>query len=221
MKRKEILQLALLIAIIAFAAWRYMTRTYETKRSEILLDTFVEVSIRTKDKTPDALIDSTFSLMRGVRGSAVVLQGRQRDRADQPLRYDAIRDYGRCAVDAGDGKGPVCQDGFVVRPFHRRAERSMGLRQRDCSRFRRDPGGTAPCRIRQAGDIGFGADQAGGIQDQSGQRRQRIHHRPRGGVFCDRRAFCRAISMPAAISAISATPVRCGSVSVTRVIGRT
>ncbi len=65
MKRKEILQLALLIAIIAFAAWRYMTRTYETKRSEILLDTFVEVSIRTKDKTPDALIDSTFSLMRG------------------------------------------------------------------------------------------------------------------------------------------------------------
>ncbi len=65
MKRKEIFQLLLLIAIIAFAAWRYMTRSYETKRSEILLDTFVEISIRTTDKNPDALIDSAFSLMSG------------------------------------------------------------------------------------------------------------------------------------------------------------
>ncbi len=63
MKRKEILQLTLLILVIAFAAWRYTTRTYETKKSEILLDTFVEISIETCSKDADALVDSAFALM--------------------------------------------------------------------------------------------------------------------------------------------------------------
>ncbi len=64
MKRKELLQLLLLVAIIVFAAWRFMTRSYEIKDSQILLDTFVEVSIKTSDKNAKALIDSTFNLMR-------------------------------------------------------------------------------------------------------------------------------------------------------------
>jgi len=64
MKRRDWFYLAILLAVIAFSAYRYHTRTYTVHRTAILLDTFIELDATGPEARIDAVADSTLALIK-------------------------------------------------------------------------------------------------------------------------------------------------------------
>ncbi|MDD3050891.1 MAG: FAD:protein FMN transferase [Candidatus Cloacimonetes bacterium] len=63
MKRKDYINLAVLLLVIAFACLRFHFRKYSDTQAKILLDTLVEISAESRDKSVSSIIDSTFSII--------------------------------------------------------------------------------------------------------------------------------------------------------------
>lgn len=63
MKKKDIINIFILILVIAFAAITYYNRTYTSSKSRFLMDTIVNIKVTTKDKDVDFIIDEAFELI--------------------------------------------------------------------------------------------------------------------------------------------------------------
>ncbi|MBN2829598.1 MAG: FAD:protein FMN transferase [Candidatus Cloacimonetes bacterium] len=63
MKRKEIVSLILLILVIGVGFWQYTNRKYTDKRSRIMLDTIVEISVTSQQKSIEPIIEKGFALI--------------------------------------------------------------------------------------------------------------------------------------------------------------
>ncbi len=64
MNRKEIFSLIILIAVVSYGAYKYVTREYTEIRSRYILDTIVEISATSKSKNVSSEIEKTFSLIQ-------------------------------------------------------------------------------------------------------------------------------------------------------------
>lgn len=63
MKKKDVINIFILILVITFAAITYYNRTYTSSKSRFLMDTIVNIKITTKDKNVDSIIDTAFELI--------------------------------------------------------------------------------------------------------------------------------------------------------------
>ncbi len=63
MKRKEIISLVLLILVLGLGFWQYKHRKYTDKRSRIMLDTIVEISVSSQHKNIVPIIEKGFTLV--------------------------------------------------------------------------------------------------------------------------------------------------------------
>lgn len=63
MKKKDIINIFILILVIAFAAITYYNRIYTSSKSRFLMDTIVNIKVTTKDKDVDFIIDAAFELI--------------------------------------------------------------------------------------------------------------------------------------------------------------
>ena len=63
MSRKEIISLVILIAVISYGAYNYLTREYSDIRSRYILDTIVEISAHSKSKTVSSDIEKVFAFI--------------------------------------------------------------------------------------------------------------------------------------------------------------
>ena len=63
MKRKEIVSLILLVAVIGVGFWQYMNRKYTDIRSRIMLDTIVEISVTSQQKEIIPIIEKGYDLV--------------------------------------------------------------------------------------------------------------------------------------------------------------
>lgn len=64
MKRKEITSLIILIVVISFGLYRYLTRSYTAEKSQYLMDTIVKVSGTSKSKDINPKIDKVFDYIK-------------------------------------------------------------------------------------------------------------------------------------------------------------
>lgn len=64
MKRKDIIFILILVAVIALAAYKYYTRIYTDYRTEFLLDTVIEISVSSKNKDMGDVLHETFELIK-------------------------------------------------------------------------------------------------------------------------------------------------------------
>lgn len=64
MNKKEIISLIILIAVVAFGIYRYQTREYTEVKSQYLMDTIVEISASSRNKTVGRQIDTVFNLIK-------------------------------------------------------------------------------------------------------------------------------------------------------------
>ncbi|MCK9328395.1 MAG: FAD:protein FMN transferase [Candidatus Cloacimonetes bacterium] len=64
MKRKEWINLTIIILLIAFSYYRYTNRTYNSVQTHILMDTQVEIYAESKTKNIASIIDQAFDLIR-------------------------------------------------------------------------------------------------------------------------------------------------------------
>lgn len=60
MNRKEIISLIILILVVSFAGYKYINRTFTETKSKYLLDTIVEISASSRNKSINHQIDSVF-----------------------------------------------------------------------------------------------------------------------------------------------------------------
>ncbi len=63
MKRKEVVSLVLLILVLGLGFWQYKNRKYTDKRSRIMLDTIVEISVSSQHKDILPIIEKGFTLV--------------------------------------------------------------------------------------------------------------------------------------------------------------
>ena len=63
MNRKEIVSLIILLAVISYGAYKFITREYTETRSKYILDTIVEISATSKSKNVGNEIEAVFSLI--------------------------------------------------------------------------------------------------------------------------------------------------------------
>ncbi|MDD2230480.1 MAG: FAD:protein FMN transferase [Candidatus Cloacimonetes bacterium] len=66
MTKKEIISLIILIAVLSFGAYKYYTRSFTEVKSQYLMDTIVEISATSKNKTIGKQIDSVFAYIKGM-----------------------------------------------------------------------------------------------------------------------------------------------------------
>ncbi|MDD2423907.1 MAG: FAD:protein FMN transferase, partial [Candidatus Cloacimonetes bacterium] len=64
MNRKEIFSLIILILVVSYGAYKYLTREYTEVRSKYILDTIVEISATSKSKNVSSEIEKTFNLIQ-------------------------------------------------------------------------------------------------------------------------------------------------------------
>ena len=63
MKRKDIINIILFIMVFAFAAYRYLSRTYSSQRSAFVMNTLVDIKIETKHKETNDILDNALKLI--------------------------------------------------------------------------------------------------------------------------------------------------------------
>jgi len=61
MNRKEIISLVILLLVVSYGAFKYLTRSFTEVKSQYLLDTVVEISATSKNKHIGKQIDSVFA----------------------------------------------------------------------------------------------------------------------------------------------------------------
>lgn len=66
MTKKEIISLVILIAVLSFGTYKYYTRAFTEVKSQYLMDTIVEISATSKNKTIGKQIDSVFAYIKGL-----------------------------------------------------------------------------------------------------------------------------------------------------------
>lgn len=64
MKRREITSLIILILVIAFGLYKFLTRSYTDEKSQYLMDTIVKVSATSKSKDVGKKIDQVFDYIK-------------------------------------------------------------------------------------------------------------------------------------------------------------
>ncbi len=64
MNRKEITSLIILLAVVAFGLYRYVTRSYTAEKSQYLMDTIVRISATSKSKDVSQKIDQVFEYIK-------------------------------------------------------------------------------------------------------------------------------------------------------------
>lgn len=64
MNRKEIISLFILILVIGFGLYRYLTRSYTAEKSQFLMDTIVKISATSKTKDVNSKIDQVFDYIK-------------------------------------------------------------------------------------------------------------------------------------------------------------
>ncbi len=63
MKRKDIINIVLLVIVLSLGAYWHFNKKYTSSKAEFLLDTIIEITITTKEKDNSSLLDSTFALI--------------------------------------------------------------------------------------------------------------------------------------------------------------
>jgi thiamine biosynthesis lipoprotein len=66
MNRREIISLIILIVVIGFGAYKYLTRSFTELKSQYLMDTIVEISATSQSKNVGRQIDSVFNFIRSL-----------------------------------------------------------------------------------------------------------------------------------------------------------
>jgi thiamine biosynthesis lipoprotein len=64
MNRREIVSLVILLVVVSYGAYKYITREYVETRSKYMLDTIVEISAASKSKTVGTDIENIFSYIK-------------------------------------------------------------------------------------------------------------------------------------------------------------
>ena len=63
MKRKEYINILIIILLLSFSYYRYINRNYSINRTRFLMDTQVEISITSKNKNIEQQLDKAFSII--------------------------------------------------------------------------------------------------------------------------------------------------------------
>jgi len=63
MKRKEWIHLIIIIGLLVIGFYKYRGRTYSGNRSQLAMDTLIEISVLTKHKNVNAQLDKAFSMV--------------------------------------------------------------------------------------------------------------------------------------------------------------
>jgi len=66
MNRKEIMSLIILLLVISFGLWRYITRSYTSEKSQYLMDTIVKISATSKAKDVNQKVDKVFDYIKKI-----------------------------------------------------------------------------------------------------------------------------------------------------------
>lgn len=66
MNRKEIVSLIILLLVIAFGFYRYITRSYTSEKSQYLMDTIVRISATSKSKDVNQKVDKVFEFIKNM-----------------------------------------------------------------------------------------------------------------------------------------------------------
>ncbi|MFO7660241.1 MAG: FAD:protein FMN transferase [Candidatus Cloacimonadaceae bacterium] len=66
MNRKEIISLLILLAVIIFGLYRFITRSYTAEKSQYLMDTIVRISATSKSKDVSQKIDQVFEYIKQI-----------------------------------------------------------------------------------------------------------------------------------------------------------
>jgi FAD:protein FMN transferase len=64
MSRKEIISLIILVTVLGFGLFRYLTRSYTAEKSQYLMDTIVKISATSREKDVNRKIDKVFDYIR-------------------------------------------------------------------------------------------------------------------------------------------------------------
>jgi len=64
MKRKEIISIVVFIIVFALAAYKYSIQTYVSERSEFMMDTLVNIKIKSKQKDVDHIFEEAFRMIK-------------------------------------------------------------------------------------------------------------------------------------------------------------
>lgn len=64
MKKRDIINLSILIAVVAYAAIAYYNKSYEYSSTEFLMDTIVNIKAVTKQKNAEVIVENTYEIMR-------------------------------------------------------------------------------------------------------------------------------------------------------------
>ncbi|MCB5250508.1 MAG: FAD:protein FMN transferase [Candidatus Cloacimonadales bacterium] len=64
MKKRYWLNLIVIILLIAFSFYRYKQRIYTVKNSQIMMDTQIDISISSKNKSVNRIVDKSFNIVR-------------------------------------------------------------------------------------------------------------------------------------------------------------
>ncbi|MFC1887595.1 FAD:protein FMN transferase [Candidatus Cloacimonadota bacterium] len=63
MKKRDVINLSLLVIILIVGYLLHINRTYDHTRNELKLDTYIEISLVSKNKNIDTILDSVFTLI--------------------------------------------------------------------------------------------------------------------------------------------------------------
>ncbi len=66
MNRKETISLIILIAVMAYGAYRFITRSYSEEKSQYLMDTIVKISATSRSKDVGQKIDKVFAYIKSM-----------------------------------------------------------------------------------------------------------------------------------------------------------
>jgi thiamine biosynthesis lipoprotein len=71
MNRREIISLIILIIVVCYGAYQYITREYSETRSKYILDTIVEISATSKSKNVGNEIEKVFSFIQNMETNSM------------------------------------------------------------------------------------------------------------------------------------------------------
>lgn len=66
MNRKEVVSLIILLLVISYGAYRYITRSYTSEKSQYLMDTIVKISATSKSKDVGNKVDLVFDFIKNM-----------------------------------------------------------------------------------------------------------------------------------------------------------
>ena len=66
MNRREIISLIILVLVIGFGTYKYLTRSFTELKSQYLMDTIVEISATSQSKNVGRQIDAVFNYIRNL-----------------------------------------------------------------------------------------------------------------------------------------------------------